>query len=250
VGNTINKARVVFNYAYKNGLIHRPMQYGEGFKRPSRKVLRLARAEKGSCMFEAAELRRVLKAATQPMKAMILLGINCAQGNADVGQLPMKAIDLKDAWLTYPRGKTGIMRRCPLWPETVKAMRAWLKKRPSPQNPEDVDLVFVTAKGGSWFKQTSDNPVSKETRKLLDDLNIKGNRNFYALRHTFETIGGESKDQPAVEAIMGHARDYMASVYRERISDERLLGVAEYVRAWLFSSGDQEHSKKPAIQCG
>jgi len=33
---------------------------------------------------------------------------------------------------------------------------------------------------------------------------------------------------------MGHARDDMASVYRERISDERLIAVTDYVRRWLF----------------
>jgi hypothetical protein len=53
LGNEINRARVVFNYAYKNRLIPAPMLYGEGFKRPSRKVLRLSRAEKGPRMFEA-----------------------------------------------------------------------------------------------------------------------------------------------------------------------------------------------------
>jgi integrase len=73
-----------------------------------------------------------------------------------------------------------------------------------------------------------------ETRKLLNALGINGHRNFYALRHTFETIGGEARDQPAVDAIMGHARDDMASVYRERISDERLRAVVEHVRQWLF----------------
>ena len=33
---------------------------------------------------------------------------------------------------------------------------------------------------------------------------------------------------------MGHARDDMASVYRERISDERLKAVSDHVRKWLF----------------
>ena len=48
-----------------------------------------------------------------------------------------------------------------------------------------------------------------------------------------ETIGGDSRDQVAVDAIMGHSRDDMASVYRERIDDNRLRAVVERVRKWL-----------------
>ena len=59
---------------------------------------------------------------------------------------------------------------------------------------------------------------------------------FYALRHTFETIAGESRDQVAVDAIMGHSREDMASVYRERIGDDRLRAVAEHVRQWLLEN--------------
>ena len=71
--------------------------------------------------------------------------------------------------------------------------------------------------------------------KLLKSLGIgRTGLNFYGLRHTFETIGGESRDQVAVDHIMGHARDDMASVYRERISDERLKAVTDHVRGWLF----------------
>jgi hypothetical protein len=36
---------------------------------------------------------------------------------------------------------------------------------------------------------------------------------------------------------MGHARDDMASVYRERISDERLRAVSDHVRKWVFGEG-------------
>jgi len=67
---------------------------------------------------------------------------------------------------------------------------------------------------------------------------------FYALRHTFETIGGEAKDQVAVDHIMGHVRDDMASVYRERISDERLRAVTDHVRAWLWPPAKKATRKK------
>ena len=57
---------------------------------------------------------------------------------------------------------------------------------------------------------------------------------FYALRHTFRTVADRSKDQPAVDYIMGHVREDMASLYRERIDDDRLQAVVAIVREWLF----------------
>ena len=54
---------------------------------------------------------------------MILLGINCGFGNHDCGTLPKSAIDLEAGWVNYPRPKTAIERRCPLWPETIEAIR-------------------------------------------------------------------------------------------------------------------------------
>jgi integrase len=233
LGAEIVRARTVFHYGWKSGLLDKPVVFGEGFKKPSQKTLRLHRAARGPKMFEAGEIRRMLQTAGQPLKAMILLGVNCGFGNADCGTLPLSALDLDGGWVNYHRPKTGISRRCPLWPETVAALRDWLAQRPDPKAEDDAGLVFITKYGQPWAK-AADRPITKETRKLLDALGINGHRNFYALRHTFQTIGDECGDFLAVRHIMGHADSDISAHYRERVSDERLRKVAEYVRAWLF----------------
>jgi integrase len=265
VRNYIQQSRSVFKYGLDAELLATPVRFGPGFACPTRKTLRLERVKKGPRMFESHEIRAMVDGTLVPgrdgpglvqptasLKAMILLGVNCGYGNSDCGTLPLSALDLKTGWVNYHRPKTGITRRCPLWPETVAALKAVLENRKEPKDPEDAELVFITALGLSWFKGTiksegvkqdqldeqlkslSDNPLSKEMRKLLNALGLGGNRNFYALRHTFETIGGEAKDQVAVDHIMGHSRDDMASHYRERISDERLKAVTDHVRKWIF----------------
>jgi integrase len=237
LGNEVQRVRSVFKYGFEAGLLDRPVRFGPVFKRPSRKVLRKQRNAKGPRMFEAEELRKLLGLAGIQMKAMVLLGVNCGFGNADCGTLPLAALDLDSGWVNYPRPKTGINRRCPLWPETVAALREAIAKRPKPKEASDADLVFVTKYGKRWFKGTPDNPLSHETAKLLKELGIHRPRlNFYALRHTFETIGGESRDQVAVDHIMGHVREDMASVYRERVTDDRLRAVTDHVRQWLLGS--------------
>jgi hypothetical protein len=77
--------------------------------------------------------------------------------------------------------------------------------------------------------------VTGNTRLLLKAMKIKRpGVSFYSLRRTTETIGGDSKDQVAVDFIMGHSRGDMASVYRQRIDVAHLSAVTECVRTWLF----------------
>ncbi len=234
LGTSIQCIRCVFKYAFDAGLISVPVSYGPGFKRPSKKTLRLHRAAQGVKLFTAGEVLRLLDAASVQMRAMILLGINCGFGNSDCGNLPLAAVDVDAGMIDYPRPKTGIARRCPLWPETVEAIGAALAERPSPKDPDCAGLVFVTQRGLCWAKDTNDSPISKETRKLLKATGISGHRNFYTLRHTFRTIADEAKDQPAADFIMGHEAPHMSSHYRETISDERLQAVTNHVRGWLF----------------
>jgi integrase len=240
LGKTIQCVRCLFKFADEADLIERPMRYGPEFKRPSKKTLRLHRAKQGVKLFTAEEVRRLLDKAGTPLRAMLLLAINAGFGNSDVGNLPLSALNLETGWVDYPRPKTGIPRRCPLWPETVQAIWEALSKRPQPKDPEDAGLTFVTRRGQGWSKDKADSPVTKEMRKLLDALGMNGHRSFYTLRHTFRTIADEAKDQPAADYIMGHEVPHMSSVYRETISDERLRAIADHVRAWLFSTGQVE----------
>jgi integrase len=236
LGNTIQRIRSIFKFAFDDTLIPTPLRFGPGFKRPSRKTLRIHRAKGGTKLFTADEVRRMIAGADTPLKAMILLGINCGFGNADCGQLPLSAVDLDAGVIDFPRPKTGIARRVILWPETILAIREAQARRPQPKNADDAALVFLTKYGQPWAKDTPDSPVAKETAKLLRTLGINGRKGlgFYTLRHTFRTVADEAKDQPAADFIMGHEVPHMSAVYRETISDARLRAVTDHVHGWLF----------------
>jgi integrase len=234
LGVFVQKVRSIFKYAYDAGLVDRPVRFGPGFERPSRKVLRLHRAKQWPKLFTADEIRRLIAAARRRFRAMTLLGINCGFGNADCANLPLAALDLEGGWVNYPRPKTGMPRRCALWPETVAALREALARRKPPQDARHGGLVFLTGTGSSYAAVPS--TLSRGFTRLLHRLGINGRKGlgFYTLRHTFRTVADEAKDQPAVDFIMGHEVPHMSSVYRETISDDRLRVVAEHVRSWLF----------------
>jgi len=228
--------RAVFRHAYEAGLIDRPVRFGPSFKGPSKKTMRIDRASKGPRLFTAEEIRRLIGAANVQMRAMLLLGINCGLGNADIGNLPLSALDLDAGMIDYPRPKTGMPRRCPLWPETVQAIREALARRRDPKDAADAALVFITYHGAGWSKPAATSAIVREMMKLLKRLAINGRHRlgFYTLRHTFRTVADGAKDQPAADYIMGHEVAHMSSVYREGIDDARLKAVADHVRAWLF----------------
>jgi integrase len=250
VGNEVNRVRVVMNWAFEQGVIDKPVRYGPAFKRPAKRVMRLERAKRGSRMFEAEQIRELLDGADVTMRAMILLGINAGLGNTDLADLQTRHVDLDAGWLSYPRPKTGIGRRCKLWPETIDAVRAALSVRPAPKDETDASCVFLTDRGQrvTRMRARADDPetgkprpaakvdaVTREFAVLLRAKKLsRPGVGFYALRHSFETIAGESRDQVATDVVMGHADHTMGDHYRERVGDDRLTAVADVVRAWLW----------------
>ncbi|MGH7222958.1 MAG: tyrosine-type recombinase/integrase, partial [Gemmataceae bacterium] len=239
LGNGITRVKTVFKFGLDAGAMERLPRYGGEFRKPNKAVLRRHRATNGAKMLEADELRQLINAAPVPFKAMLLLGVNCGFGNADCGALPLTALDLDAAMIDYPRPKTGIARRCPLWPETVAALREALAVRPEPKDKADANLVFLLSVGRRWVsiteKSRNDN-VSIHFTNLMKTLGIhREGIGFYTLRHVFRTIADAARDPVAIDLIMGHTDPSMAAHYRERIEDSRLQAVVEHVRAWLFA---------------
>lgn len=243
LGNAVTMTRSIFRFGWENELIDKPVRFGSEFTRPSQGVLRKHKAEGGKKIFTRDEIVSLLDADEgKPLHAMILLGINCGLGNADVASLRKDHLDLEKGILDFPRPKTGIERRCSLWPETVKSLRTAIAARAKPKDPEHGDLVFLTRVGTPLISDTGktsvDNLAAKFSRRLTK-LEINGRRRlgFYSLRHTFRTVADTARDPVAIDLVMGHADSGMASHYRHGIDDERLQRVAETVREWLFGEG-------------
>ena len=255
----VGYVRSLFQYAYNDDqrLIDAPVMFGKSFK-PPRLKRRAERPADELRMFTADQIHTLLRSVQRPMRAFILLAANCGFGNNDIATLTFSVLDLENGWHTHARPKNGVRRRCPLWPETVAAIRQAIKLRPRPKDPAHKDLVFLTRNSLPYVRLSAasaaalqnddaskvnyDNPINTSFWKTLTRVGMKRDGlSFYCLRHGFETIGGGSKDQVAVDYIMGHVTPGMGSKYREGIEDERLKAVTDHVHRWLFGvvKGDE-----------
>jgi integrase len=244
--DVVQQVRSIWKFAYDSEILATPFRFGNSFDLPSKKTIKLERNRATPKWFEREEILAMLAAAKQPLKAMLLLGINLGLGNSDVAQMTFDAIDLETGWMSYPRPKTGNQRRGLAWPETLAALREWLTVRPAPKEETDSRLIFLTKRRGRWFKEIEDNPLAKEMKKLLKRLGIEGRRGFYSLRHVYATIASETRDQVAVDFTMGHIAtddDVKAGYRGNRIGDDRLRDVSEYVREWLFGKAKVKAKK-------
>jgi integrase len=235
----IRKMMVFFNFAYEEGYIDRAVRTGEGFRSPTASALRRERQQKDERMFQAEQIRAMLAKANPQMKAMILLGINCAFGNTDCVMLTKNKLDLEGGWVSFARPTTGVRRCCPLWSQTVEALKVVLAQES--KHPEYRNRVFIVDKRKPRANHIDDGRrISKYFRLLLDSLEIpKDSPNFYAFRHTFVTIALQARDREAVRTITGHGPPSgdMLNVYNEdEVSASRLVAVSNYVRDWLFKT--------------
>lgn len=244
LGKRIQLVRSLFKYGFDAELMDKPVRFGPEFRRPGRKVMKRVTAATPRPMLNADQIKAMIEKASKPMKAMLYLGINCGFGNTDCADLTFSALDLDGGFHNFPRPKTGVARRCPLWPETVQALREAIEVRPTPRDKADAELVFVTTHGRRWVryrlnadqtKGTWSDGVGQEFKKLLKACGFdKKGMSFYTLRHVFRTTADEIADRPAVDNITGHEDGGdMRTHYVHHVADARLKVVTDHVRDWL-----------------
>lgn len=174
-------------------------------KPPSSKQLRDAKAARGEQLYSAADVRALVTAADHEFRWVILLGINCAFSPKDCQYFP--AHNNGEEWHDFARVKTGVPRRCWLWPETRKALKH-------------------QCEGWDRFN------ISKTFADLCESTGVT-NHGHYSLKRTFVTFAVGTA--PAVDRICGWTKPDMATVYRQQTLDDQIRAVAESVRNWYLS---------------
>jgi integrase len=208
------------------------LDYESFLREPPARAIRLERSNSSSGPLEAEAIRAILSKCGVRFKPLVLLGINGGLGAGDIANLTLES--LEGEWLVCPRLKTGAPRRIWLWPETREAIAAYRKKA-----SQAVGVAFVTRGGKKWTTHTSDLAGQMFTKAREEAGLERGS--FYDLRRTFQTVGDETLDFPAVSFCMGHtpSSSDMAARYRQ-INDERIRAVCEHVRSWLFKTPAQQ----------
>lgn len=239
----ITKVRGIFRWAVKQGLLDHLPRYGAAFDPPTAKTLRLSKATKGARHFTPEQIKLLLAKADSEQRAWILLALNCGYGPSDLSAIPQSALNLDTGWADFPRVKTGVNRRCWLWPETREAVAAAIASRPRPADPAGADCVFLNKRGQllvrTFSKGAMRDAVGYRFASLLARCGLDGKGlSFYRLRHTHRHIADSAGDQPAADALMGHVDNSMPGNYRGGVDDDRLKRIAEHIRQWLFPADD------------
>jgi len=217
INNRIATVKAMYNWAVDNEIIDHS---------PRLRAVKKITPQKGEKpTFAIDQIQALLEIANIQMKAMIWFGLNCGFGCTDCAELKWKNIDLRSGRVLFPRGKTGIERNLPLWPETVQVLK---------QIPKQGELVFYTRRGNPWVrairskkgdgneKYTKEDAVTKEFSKLIKKAGIKTEKGvgFYTLRRTAATLTARSGDPFAVQRLLGHADLKMATTYVQDVSEQ------------------------------
>jgi len=117
------------------------------------------------------EIRILFSHATESERVLLLLGLNCAFGAGEIGNLRVPYVKLSTSEIDGIRFKTGNDTRHHLWPETAHELAAELRRRSAaPKTDEAKDIVFLTGSGRPLWKITAAGNYTDNVSKRWDNL--------------------------------------------------------------------------------
>lgn len=159
------------------------------------------------------EMKILFEYATPVERVLLLLGLNCAFGAGEIGDLRIPYVKLDEGQIDGIRFKTGIDSRHSLWPETIEGLRWELARREKlPKSDTSKDVLFLADRGAPlWRKLKSGNyknGVAKRWRDLMDRIK-KDHPDFHQysfgkLRKTAAIRVIEISNAEAASMILGH----------------------------------------------
>lgn len=240
INNHLAAIKALFHWAEDNDVLETIPKLRAVKKINVKKTERMGRRgqeEDKKFLFAPEQIRKLMDLSTPNLRAMILLGINCAFGCTDVAELRWSDLDLEKGAVDLPRGKTGVERNPDLWPETIAALKA-IPRRTGP-------LVFYTKHGNPYVRVNPKtmrltNNITKEFGKLLDKAGFKVPKgtNFYALRRTAATIAAETGNPYAVQGLLGHTTVQMGSTYVQGVKRQTEQAI-NHVGNWFHRPENQ-----------
>jgi integrase len=264
VNKRVRAVRDMLTFAADEDLLEHAVKFGQRFRpiggQEWQQTAAGAKAKKKP--YTPEQCRRLIAAAPQPLKTMILLALNCAFGPTDCALLPIDRLHLKlerDAagrpvvargYHDFPRPKNkAVERRAPLWKLTVLALDQWLrmrahrvavkKKRGRRLGDECGGLVFFTLHGrpfvrvkvietdGRIDEVLAQDSLNPEFAKLCKRLKLPAG--FYRLKHTACTWMGRANAPYAECRIRGHHLPGMSRRYVHEVESRLLRRVVRCV---------------------
>ena len=139
-------------------------------------------------------------------------------------------MDLVNSRVKLARGKTGVSRDLPLWPEIIQSLENIPKSgklvfRTSEDKPLIRTMYHINKDSSS--KYSNINLVTSRFCKLMKKAGIQAPKGtgFYTLRRTAATVAARSGDPFAVQRLLGHANLKMATRYVQDVSEQTDRGI-------------------------
>jgi hypothetical protein len=177
-------------------------------------------------------------------RLLMLLGLNCGFGRAEIASLEMDDLLLHqmhphedevgcqstvdDGWILRNRHKTGVYGEWKLWPETIQALKWWLKQRESIAVSPGVTTVLVTQKGQRYDTPTKGNHANYQlpnrwyalTDRIQKDKPAFRKLSFKILRKTAGNLIRKAADGEVAGVFLCHGKpvksDELLDLYTNR----------------------------------